>query len=651
MKISHIVFLTSSLMLLNGSVIAAECSLNPLPNSCDNSSSTHCQLDVSRWGVTTANADNSSCFKKLTDFATTQSINKTVDIQFGNGTYKFSSPVSASAISRHSSTMQFSFNDSRIAITNKTSNNLLQIKGRGKDGANMTRLEFIGFQQNNGVSTIRLNGISVLASKYVSISDLSLTHDRYPFSQGIIEPSSINSRTDTNVIIKMDAGYGAPQPFARNTTDKSFIVTYKSDTTFEKVPSDIQFEGFTDLGGGRYELLNINRDNMGFLYNYHRNDTTLKVTLSPKIGGESLYFYNSDNITGRNIDISNAPAVAIRSWAGGSNLMLDNVNYIRRHINTNSDIAPLMAGTAGGYIIQALRGGLTIKNSLIDHNADDTLGLFSQNIAMTAINSASNQVTVNEKKAQSIHLNDILDIFSSQTLRRSHAKLTVIGINSTGDGNLVLTLDKAFSGANAGDYIGSRSATIGLPGNRFKIQNNVLRHNKGRGIRANASFGDITNNTLTRNGNGGVWLGSDDGSNGQCNSSVTVSNNTFNEQLHGPSVLIHSARGRHVESTEKCQKNITINNNTINNQAKNAPGIFVDNVNKVTINSNTLTSEFSGSSVIKTQLDERLDSSGISKEQRKNTMILSNYAKKVSQSNNSSARGKNTVYSKTANTK
>jgi hypothetical protein len=136
-----------------------------------------------------------------------------------------------------------------------------------------------------------------------------------------------------------------------------------------------------------------------------------------------------------------------------------------------------MAGTAGGYIIQALRGGLTIKNSLIDHNADDTLGLFSQNIAMTAINSASNQVTVNEKKAQSIHLNDILDIFSSQTLRRSHAKLTVIGINSTGDGNLVLTLDKAFSGANAGDYIGSRSATIGLPGNRFKIQNNVLGHN------------------------------------------------------------------------------------------------------------------------------------------------------------------------------
>ena len=77
----------------------------------------------------------------------------------------------------------------------------------------------------------------------------------------------------------------------------------------------------------------------------------------------------------------------------------------------------------------------------------------------------------------------------------------------------------------------------------------------------------------------------------------------------------------------------------------------MDNVNKVTINSNTLTSEFSGSSVIKTQLDERLDSSGISKEQRKNTMILSNYAKKVSQSNNSSARGKNTVYSKTANTK
>ena len=145
-------------------------------------------------------------------------------------------------------------------------------------------------------------------------------------------------------------------------------------------------------------------------------------------------------------------------------------------------------------------------------------------------------------------------------------------------------------------------------------------------------------------------MGGDAEHNSQCSDSVTISGNTAVQQLHGPAILVYNAIKRN-SSTMKCNKNLTIANNNISQQARTAPAIFIDNSNRSSITNNTYSSEFSGSSVIKKVLYDRLRTSGITSNQRDNTVVLSNYAKRLTVSGNSTASGKGTSYSKTANTR
>ncbi|WP_394393391.1 hypothetical protein [Shewanella woodyi] len=635
---------TTSALALIGASLAGQAFACSTPNTCSaDSNATYCKIDVKDWGVLASNTDNSACMKGATDFAIQQSTSKNVDLVFGNGSFNFAAPVTVSVKSKHSS-KHYSFNNSRIAIANKTSSKYLQIRG---GGTNNTTIKFVGFNQNINGSTTGVNGISFFNSNNVRINNLSLTHDKYPFTQGKLEASSITSKNDSTAVIQLDTGYSAPEQFIRDSTDKSYIVTFNGDNTFEKVPSDMKFTDSRHLGGNRYELSGISKTDSTYLYNNHRTNSNLKVALSPKVGGETLYFFNTSNVTAKNLELSNAPAVAVRGQNGGSNITLDNVNYRRKKIN-NGDVNPLMAGTAGGYIFQAIRGGLKVINSTIDHNADDSLGLFARGTDLTSV--SGNTATINEKKGQFISNGDIVDIYDKADSRKKDKGLKVTNITSLSDGNIKITFNKSINNSVTGDYIGSRSATIGTSSNPFEIKNNVLQHNKGRAIRSNASFGTISGNTVRRNGNSGIWMGGDAEHNSQCSQSVTISNNTAVQQLHGPAILVYNAIKNNA-STLKCNKNLTITNNTINKQAQNAPAIFIDNTNTATIKDNNYRSEFSGSSVIKKVIYERLRTSGITSGQRNNTVVLSNYAKNLTVSGNSTASGKGRSYSSTSNTR
>ncbi|MGI2260204.1 hypothetical protein [Shewanella sp. GXUN23E] len=611
------------------------------PNRCSSDTGTACTIALSDWGVSPGNTDNSSCMQNAVDFGIAQSASKAVNLQFGTGTYQFESPVTASVKSKHSDT-NYNFNSSRIAIAGKTSANPLTIQGNGIDS---TIVEFVGFNQDIGGTPTGLNGLSVYSSNNVDIKDLSFTYDKYPFSQGVLVSSSISSKSDDTVTITLDSGYDAPQQFINEDKDKSYIVTFNGDQTYEKVPSDLKFTAARHLNGSDYELSGLDQITRDYLYDYHRVNPNLKVALSPKIGGETLYFFNSSNIKAKNINISNAPAVAVRGQNGGSNITLDNVNYKRRKIEGSAD--PLMAGTAGGYIFQSIRGGLTIKNCEIDHNADDTLGLFARGTDLLRV--SGNTVDVDEKKAQFLSVSDIVDIYDAGDSSKKDKNLQINAIEHLNDGNIRLTLSKNIINSVVGDYIGSRSATIGVSGNPFLVENNTLANNKGRAIRSNASFGEIKNNTVSRNGNGGIWLGGDAEHNSQCNESVSVTNNIAKQQLHGPAILVYNAI-KNNDSTLKCNKALTITGNTIEEQARTTPAIFIDNTSNSTIQNNNFISEFGSDSVIKDVLYDRLRTSGISSQQRNQTVVLSNYAKGLTVSGNTSGNGKPNEYLKTTNT-
>ncbi|MCL1038430.1 right-handed parallel beta-helix repeat-containing protein [Shewanella submarina] len=634
MKKTTVILALLSLPLANTAMACSQ------PNACSaGSSSSYCKITLANWGVTTGNTDNSTCMKNAVNFAINQSGSKNVDLVFGSGTYKFKDPVSVSVKSKHSNT-NFTFANSRIAVAGKTSNKQMTIRGQG---IGSTTLQFVGF--NDGTSS-GLNGLSLYSSNKVAINNMSLTYDKYPFTQGKFERNSISSKSDDTVIIALDSGYDAPQQFIRDNTDKSYIVTFKGDVTYEKVPSDLKFTASRHLGGNRYELSGLDKTTRSYLYDYHRVDSNLKVALSPKVGGESLYFFNSSNVSAQNIEISNAPAVAVRGQNGGSNISLNNVNYKRKRIGNS--VAPLMAGTAGGYIFQSIRGGLKIRNSTIDHNADDSLGLFARGTDLLRV--SGNTVDVNEKKAQFISTGDVVDLYDAANSKKNDKSLTVNAIQSLGNGNIRLTFNKNVNNSVVGDYIGSRNATIGTSGNRFLIENNTLQHNKGRGIRSNASYGDIRNNTIRRNGNGGIWMGGDAEHNSQCSLNVTITGNNAVQQLHGPAILVYNAI-KHDPSTLKCNKNLTITGNTISEQANSTPAIFIDNTNNATVSNNNFQSEFGSASAVKKVLYERLRTSGITASQRNNTVVLSNYAKGLTVSGNSTASGKGTSYSKTSNTR
>ncbi|MCL1037767.1 right-handed parallel beta-helix repeat-containing protein [Shewanella submarina] len=655
----------SALTMAHNAHGATGCNTTP---ACDASDQNTCLLAVETFGISSTSSDNSQCFKEIVELAITESSARPVEISFGAETYPFVDPVEAKVTSLHSGnsfTNSFPVNNSRIAIANKTSTNVITIRGElDSSGKSLTTLQFVGFNQTINDSTVGLNALGIYSSQYISVHDLRMTYDKYPFTQGVLDKTSITADGDS-VTIDLDNGYGAPQQFIHQDKDKSYLVTYKDYSTdanspdyqtYEKVPSDLKFTSSEELTSGRYKLQGFSAEDMKYLNDHHKTKAGLKVALSPKIGGETLYFFNSNNIDIKNVEVSNCPAVAVRGQNGGHDISLDNVRYVPRRLNTDHE-KPLMAGTAGGFIFQAIRGGLTIKNSTVDHNADDTIGLFARGTDILNVNGDKTKIQVSEKKAQFLREGDSVDTYKASDSSPLDIDLTIEDItplSETPYNSVVeITLDKSLENTEIGDFIGSRNATIGVDGNRFLVENNTLKHNKGRAIRTNASYGDIKNNIIIRNGNGGIWLGGDATHNSQCSEHVVISGNTAKYQLSGPAFIVYNAIKKLDGKGTTCNRNLTFKGNVVRNQAKSVPAFFIDNTQDSEISGNKFKSEYSTSSIIKDVLEDRLNDFKIRGDERNNTVIISNHTLDLDVKNNKTNddTGKKYIYKCTKHTK
>lgn len=342
--------------------------------------------------------------------------------------------------------------------------------------------------------------VDLEACENVALCGLTITYDPSSHLQGTVESIDANAMT-----LRIHEGYPLPdinavatsgiacEPFGNHAYVTNAWTRYNSSV--QQVEPDLFRYVFThpyssgDVAAGQYMTLNSDRS----------------------IIGHAVYVEDSYAMTLRDIRLHGGPMFGVLFYNSGD-IVVDHVQITPGDKPLLASVPPLRSCNADGIHITAGYDGITISNSKIVSNGDDSIVLTSPYAAILN-RPQPNVVTVIYKLADDAFVEgESLRLYAQATASATDRLVTGIALSpmtftevqnaynlyfpdaypSYNATAYELTLDSPATGISAGDLC----VSLDRSNAGFLVENCEIRNTRARGILAKGSYGVVSNNVI-----------------------------------------------------------------------------------------------------------------------------------------------------------